>query len=64
MMDGSCDLSKFWIWSLAFQMYTDDPCSLHFVTDLVPPTLHLSKVHAWSLWFIQTKVPFRSRARL
>ncbi|MFS7984675.1 hypothetical protein Hanom_Chr11g00989331 [Helianthus anomalus] len=29
-------LPKFWIWSLAFLKYTDGPCSLHFVTHLVP----------------------------
>ncbi|MFS7889526.1 hypothetical protein Hanom_Chr00s000004g01608031 [Helianthus anomalus] len=27
---------KSWIWSIAFQKYTDGPCDLHFVTHLVP----------------------------
>ncbi|MFS7962233.1 hypothetical protein Hanom_Chr08g00724251 [Helianthus anomalus] len=34
--DGPCGLQKFWIWSLAFQNYKNGPCSLHFVTHLVP----------------------------
>ncbi|MFS8020789.1 hypothetical protein Hanom_Chr16g01419881 [Helianthus anomalus] len=29
-------LSKFWIWSSSFQKYTDGPCGLHFITQLVP----------------------------
>ncbi|MFS8033265.1 hypothetical protein Hanom_Chr17g01567471 [Helianthus anomalus] len=29
-------LPKFWIWSIAFQNYTNGPCGLHFVTHLVP----------------------------
>ncbi|MFS8030227.1 hypothetical protein Hanom_Chr17g01531551 [Helianthus anomalus] len=35
-MDGPWGLPKIWIWSLAFQKYTDGPCGLHFVTHLVP----------------------------
>ncbi|KAJ0650998.1 putative ABC transporter type 1, transmembrane domain-containing protein [Helianthus annuus] len=34
--DGPFGLPKFWIWSLAFQKYTNGPCGLHFVTHGVP----------------------------
>ncbi|MFS7992398.1 hypothetical protein Hanom_Chr12g01081761 [Helianthus anomalus] len=34
--DVPCGLSKFRIWSLAFQKYTTSPYGLYFVTHLVP----------------------------
>ncbi|MFS7910254.1 hypothetical protein Hanom_Chr17g01537831 [Helianthus anomalus] len=34
--DGPYGLPKFWIWSLAFQKYTDGVCGLYFVRHLVP----------------------------
>ncbi|MFS7940411.1 hypothetical protein Hanom_Chr05g00464091 [Helianthus anomalus] len=35
-MVGLYGLPKFWIWSQAFQKYTDGPCGLHFLMHLVP----------------------------
>ncbi|MFS7888265.1 hypothetical protein Hanom_Chr00s000001g01592911 [Helianthus anomalus] len=34
--DGPSGLPKFWIWTLAFQKYTNGPYGFHFVTHLVP----------------------------
>ncbi|MFS7908513.1 hypothetical protein Hanom_Chr01g00084071 [Helianthus anomalus] len=34
--NGPGGLPKVWIWSVAFQRYTNGPCDLNFVTYLVP----------------------------
>ncbi|MFS8020599.1 putative clathrin/coatomer adaptor, adaptin-like, armadillo-like helical [Helianthus anomalus] len=55
--DGPSDLPKFWIWSLVFQKYIDDPCGLHFVTHLVPDFFQKYMNGPCGLHFVTHLVP-------
>ncbi|MFS7889522.1 hypothetical protein Hanom_Chr00s000004g01607991 [Helianthus anomalus] len=54
---GPCGLPKSWIWSIAFQKYTDGPCDLHFVTHLVPNFFHKYMGGPCGLHFVMHLVP-------
>ncbi|MFS7916367.1 hypothetical protein Hanom_Chr02g00176291 [Helianthus anomalus] len=56
-IDGPCGCSKFWIKSLAFQKYKNDPYGLHFISHLVLNVCQKYTDGPYSLHFVTHLVP-------